>query len=308
MSDKSGIEWTEATWNPIVGCKAVSPGCDHCYAARECSGRLAHLPLYAGLATNGVFTGEVRMVPERLDQPLRWKRPRKIFVNSMSDLFHADVPDQFIKQVFDVMGEARQHSFQVLTKRPQRMAKLLRSWQEKGFLFGDEGNEIGHWPASFYNGVSLPLANVWLGVSIESDSYAFRADHLRETPAAVRFLSLEPLLGALPSLDLAGIDWVIVGGESGPSARPMHPDWVREIRDRCIEAKVPFLFKQWGEWSEKMAEHPTLAQMNSVHWHPDGRGVGWAHHNEAIEMWRVGKKTAGRELDGRLWDQYPRAR
>jgi protein gp37 len=269
MGDKSGIEWTESTWNPVVGCTHISPGCDNCYAARETSGRLRHLPAYAGLAVNGQFTGEVRCLPERLDQPLKWRKPRLVFVNSMSDLFHKGIPDGFIQRVFDVMVEARQHTFQVLTKRPQRMRVLLSD--------------------------AVPAPNVWLGTSIESDKYTFRANWLRVTPAAIRFLSLEPLLGPLPSLDLTGIDWVIVGGESGPGARPMHPDWVRDIRDRCQAAHVAFFFKQWGEWSWTYGGYPPGAVSRVV---DDGDG-------HFYKMWRTGKKLAGRGLDGRTWDEYP---
>ncbi len=214
------IEWSDETWNPLVGCKAVSPGCDNCYAAREASGRLSGLPLYNGLAVNGKFAGEVRLVPERLDQPLKWQRPRRIFVNSMSDLFHPDVPDEFRVQVFDIMAKATQHTFQILTKRPQAMA----DWMERYY-------DCDHGGSGTSCRYCEPLPNGWLGCSIESDRYTFRANRLRATPAAVRFLSLEPLLGPLPSLDLTGIDWVIVGGESGPKARPMHPQWVRDIRD-----------------------------------------------------------------------------
>jgi protein gp37 len=222
MGDKTGIEWTEATWNPVVGCTHISPGCDHCYAAREASGRLRGIPVYAGLAVGGRFTGEVRCLPERLDQPLRWRKPRRIFVNSMSDLFHQDVPADFICQVWEVMGQATQHTFQVLTKRPQRMAPMLAL------------NVPDPWP------------NVWAGTSIESDRYTFRASYLRDTPAAKRWLSIEPLIGPLPSLDLTGIDWVVVGGESGPGARPMDLDWARWIRDHCESAGVPFFMKQLG--------------------------------------------------------------
>ena len=257
MGDGTKIEWTDATWNPVVGCKAVSPGCDHCYAARYASRNLSDT--YRGLAENGVFNGTVRMLPERLDQPLRWKKPRRIFVNSMSDLFHPDVPDSFIEQVFDVMNRARQHTFQVLTKRPQAMAR----WADRWYPFG-------------------MAPNVWLGTSIESDSYTFRANYLRLVPESTRFLSLEPLLGPLPSLDLAGIDWVIVGGESGPGARPMRPRWVRDIRDRCIDAEVAFLFKQWGEYRTYLMTDGSLLTT------------------------RPGKKAAGRELDGRTWDEYPK--
>lgn len=242
MGDGSAIEWTDATWNPIVGCEAVSPGCDHCYAATLVSTRLRNVPVYAGLACDGKFSGEIRLVPERLDQPLRWRKPRRIFVNSMSDLFHRDVPAEFIERVFDVMAEADHHSYQVLTKRPQRMADL----------FFDGGYQLAHCE--------------WLGTSIENDRYTFRADHLRRIPCAVRFLSCEPLLGPLASLDLAGIDWVIVGGESGPGARPMHPEWVTEIRDRCVAAGVPFFFKQAGAVLAREWECEHRAGGNMAEW------------------------------------------
>lgn len=235
----SKIEWTERTWNPIVGCSVASPGCDNCYAASVASRGLSDA--HRGLAVRGEWTGEVRLFPERLNVPGTWKKPQRVFVCSMSDLFHPKVPDEFIVQVFTVMMMADRHDFQVLTKRPQRMASFIATHH------------------------FLPK-NVWLGTSIESDRYTWRADRLRETPAAVRFLSLEPLLGPLPSLDLTGIDWVIVGGESGPKCRPVDPGWVRDIRDQCIDAGVAFFFKQWG-----------------------GRAP----------------KVTGRELDGRTWSEYP---
>lgn len=262
MGQKTNIEWTDMVWNPVTGCTKVSPGCDNCYAIRT-SARLQHHDAYEGVVADGDWTGKVNLVYERLDQPLGWKKPRRIFVNSMSDLFHPDVPVDFIHDVWATMSAATQHTYQILTKRPQRMSLVVGSM--------DWG----------------PLPNVWLGTSIESDRYTFRADHLRTTPAAVRFLSLEPLLGPLPSLDLTGIDWVIVGGESGPRARPMHPDWVRDIRDRCQETGTAFLFKQWGEWL------------------PDERGE--LHHfgENLVGLRKTGKKAAGRELDGRLWDEYP---
>ena len=248
MGDKSGIEWTDATWNPTTGCDRVSPGCDNCYAL-DLAARLKAMGSAAYQQDGDPRTSgpgfKLTLHPDRIDQPLRWKRPRRIFVNSMSDLFHPDVPSYYIAAVFDVMAAAHQHSFQILTKRPRRMAELSH-----GATFGER------WP----------LPNVWLGTSIETDRYAFRTDYLIATQAATRFLSLEPLLGPLPSLDLTGIDWVIVGGESGFGARPMDPQWVREIRDRCVDAGVPFFFKQWG-----------------------GRTP----------------KAGGRELDGRTWDEYP---
>ncbi len=289
MGDKTGIEWTDATWNPIVGCKAVSDGCDNCYAARMSSGRLSNIPEYQGLARDGRFTGEVRVIKDRFDQPLRWKRPRKIFVNSMSDLFHPDVPDDARREIFDIMAKADWHVFQVLTKRPQIMQ---------------------HWVTEYYGG-SRPLTNVWLGASIENDSYTFRADHLRATPAAIRFLSLEPLLGPVTGLDLQGIDWVIVGGESGPNARPMHPNWVREIRDTCMTAKVPFLFKQWGEHAPE-AQVEVSASMSTGYlgycgeWSGPHARIWGGGGPRPVVMAKVGKRKAGRLLDGEIWDQYPK--
>ena len=297
----TAIEWTDETWNPVTGCDRVSPGCDNCYALTLAK-RLKAMgqPKYQRDGDPRTSGPGFRLTvhPEELDRPLRWRRPRRVFVNSMSDLFHRDVPDAFIAQVFSVMARAQQHTFQVLTKRPRRMVDLLGSVDAGGQALledlWDEGEARGLYEAPW------PLPNVWLGTSIESDRYTFRADALRATPAAVRFLSLEPLLGPLPSLDLTGIDWVIVGGESGPGARPMHPDWVRDIRDRCVDAGVAFFFKQWGNYRPlldyltdgggcpvPMVELPT----------PDGSRRG--------EMARVGKKAAGRELDGRTWDDMP---
>jgi len=228
------IEWTDKTWNPLTGCTKISPGCAHCYAERL-SARLELMgqPNYR----NGF---RLTLQPHMLEHPLRWRKPSMVFVNSMSDLFHADVPLGYIEQVFDIMRRASWHTFQVLTKRAERLAELAPSID---------------WPA-----------NVWMGVSIENDEHVFRADWLRTVPARIRFLSIEPLLSPLPSLDLTGIHWVIVGGESGPGARPMHADWVRDIRDRSIASSVPFHFKQWGG---------------------------------------TNKKRSGRMLDGRTWDEAP---
>jgi protein gp37 len=234
MSDHSQIEWTESTWNPVTGCTKISPGCKNCYAERMAK-RLQAMgqPNYRdGFA--------VRMHQHVLELPLAWKRPRTVFVNSMSDLFHEDVPLEFVERVFEVMGEASRHRFQVLTKRSDRLSKLASGLKWR--------------------------PNIWMGVSVESERYLYRVDHLRSIPAAVRFLSLEPLLGSVPDLDLSGIDWVIVGGESGPGARPMKPEWVVDIRNQCLNARVPFFFKQWGG---------------------------------------VNKKKAGRKLEGRTWDQIP---
>ncbi|MGK8487097.1 DUF5131 family protein [Nocardia asiatica] len=243
MSDKSGIEWTEATWNPVTGCDRVSAGCDHCYAmvlAKRLKAMGADKYQRDGdPRTSGPGFG-VTIHPQALDVPRRWRAPRVVFVNSMSDLFHAKVPVGFIRDVFDVMRETPQHTYQVLTKRSMRLKRLADRLE---------------WPD-----------NVWMGVSVENAGYLDRVDHLRDVPAAVRFLSCEPLLGPLDGLVLDGIGWVIAGGESGADHRPMDPEWVRVIRDTCRAADVPFFFKQWG-----------------------GRTP----------------KAMGRELDGQLWDEMP---
>ena len=221
MGDRTGIAWTDATWSPVTGCSKVSPGCAHCYAETLALARLAGRPGYPGLPwTLGNAERNVVLHPDRLDLPLRWRKPRRVFVNSMSDLFHERVPDEFISAVFDVMKRADWHTFQVLTKRPERM----REW-----IGG-----TGYWPAP----------NIWRGVSIENDRYVGRADALRETPAAVRFISAEPLLGPLPSLDLSGIDWLIIGGESGPGWRPMDSAWVRELVEQADAGGVSVFVKQ----------------------------------------------------------------
>lgn len=214
MAGLSKIEWTEATWNPVTGCDKISPGCKNCYAER-----LALRLQAAGTVqyTNGF---QLTLHPEVLERPIGWKKPKLIFVNSMSDLFHKDIPTEFIKRVFSVMQASYQHQFQILTKRAERILEL-----NDHLVWGD---------------------NVWMGVSVESNDYLKRIDYLKRTSAKIKFLSLEPLLGPLPRLDLAGIDWVIVGGESGPHSRPMKPQWVRQIRAQCVAAKVPFFFKQWG--------------------------------------------------------------
>jgi protein gp37 len=214
MGVRSNIEWTESTWNPLSGCTKVSPGCKYCYAERMA------LRLQAMGQPNYVNGFKLTMHEHMLELPLRWKRPRMIFVGSMSDLFHQDVPLEFIQRVFEVMHRASWHTFQVLTKRSKRLLEL--------------DHEI-NW-----------LANVWMGVSVENKDYTFRIDHLRQTGALVKFLSLEPLPGPLPDLDLHGINWVIVGGESGPGARPLAREWVVDIKDQCLAIQVPFFFKQWG--------------------------------------------------------------
>ena len=219
MAGRSAIEWTELTWNPVTGCTKISPGCKHCYAER-----MAHRLRHMGKTRyeNGF---ELRLHEDLVELPLRWKAPRTIFVNSMSDLFHEKVPLEFIQSVFRTMCEAQQHRFQVLTKRADRVAELASRLS---------------WPT-----------NIWMGVSVESQKYAPRIDLLRQVPASVRFLSLEPLLGPLNSLNLAGIEWVIVGGESGPEARPMKEAWVTDILQQCKAADVPFFFKQWGGTNKK---------------------------------------------------------
>ena len=228
MADNSAIEWTDATWNPVTGCSQTSPGCDNCYA----------LTLAKRLKAMGNPRYQVDGDPQRsgpgfglqlhydlLEVPRRWKRPRTIFVNSMSDLFHPDVPFDFIAKVFSVMNDTPQHRFQILTKRSRRLADTAAdlTWTD----------------------------NIWMGVSVENERYRFRIDHLRKVPSSIRFLSLEPLIEALPALDLTGIEWVIVGGESGHGARPIEAEWVRDIRDQCTSAKIPFFFKQWGGRTSK---------------------------------------------------------
>ena len=297
----SGIEWTDETWNPVTGCDKVSRGCDNCYALRQAK-RLKAMgsPRYqkdGDPRTSGPGFG-VTCHEDALTKPFRWKTPRRIFVNSMSDLFHPDVPDEFIGSVFSVMARAPQHTFMVLTKRPKRMRDLLTKWVEKG-SFRDQQKQ-------WVQPATMPLPNVWIGVSIESDQYCFRADLLRETPAAVRFLSLEPLLSALPSLDLAGIDWVIAGGESGPKARPMHPDWVRDIRDQCITADIPFFFKQWGEYCPvRVVAEPhrcvLLGHDGTVLPHTSDEDIP----ADRVMMVREGKSRAGSILDNVVWEERP---
>ena len=228
MATKTSIEWTDHTWNPVTGCTRASAGCDFCYAVTM-TRRLEAMGIekYRGLVNPGKnhFNGVVRIHPDELEAPLSWKKPRRVFVNSMSDLFHPGVPTEFILEVFDVMTRAGQHHFQILTKRPERSHEL---------------SPLIDWPE-----------NVWMGTSVEDMRVIERVDELRATSAAIKFLSLEPLIGPLPGLELHGIDWVIVGGESGPNARPIHVDWVRYIRDVCEESRVPFFFKQWGGRNKK---------------------------------------------------------
>lgn len=245
MANNSSIEWTEATWNPVVGCTIISPGCTNCYAMRMAR-RLEAMgqPKYAGTTRMSggrpKWNGTIRLDAKSLVLPATWKTGRMIFVNSMSDLFHEGVPLPFIRRVFETMAATPQHTYQILTKRGDRLEELSPELD---------------WPK-----------NVWMGVSVENADYVLRIDHLRRTGAAVKFLSLEPLLGPLEGLDLGGIDWVIAGGESGPGARPMDPEWVRSIRDQCRLSGVAFHFKQWGG---------------------------------------VNKKKTGRILDNQTWDEFP---
>lgn len=238
MADGSAIEWTDATWNPVTGCTKITRGCDNCYAARFAE-------RFRGVAGHPFENGfDLTLRPAKLDQPLRWKRSRTIFVNSMSDLFHKGVPRSFVDQVFDTMEASDWHVFQLLTKRSSRMRDYLRSrYAER-----------------------QPPEHIWCGVSVEEAQARGRIDHLRAAPAGVRFLSIEPLIGPIGEIDLTGIHWVIVGGESGPRARPMQIDWVREVREQCLDQGVAFFFKQWGG---------------------------------------IRPKSGGRELDGQEWNEMP---
>ena len=287
MSDNSAIEWTDATWNPVTGCTEVSPGCDNCYA-KTFSER------FRGVAGHHFEQGfDVVLRPERLDQPLSWRKPRRVFVNSMSDLFHNAITDGFITEVFARMWWAPQHTFQVLTKRHGRVRSLVPRIEER-LRQREEDLALLDCPTP----LTWPLPNVWLGVSVENQEWAdIRIPALQETPAAVRMLSCEPLLGPLDNLDLDGIGWVIVGGESGHGARPMHPDWARGIRDACAAASVPFFFKQWGNWvaPDQMTADAFMS------WDVENGTSAY----DRTQPWRLGKKRAGRELDGRTWDEYP---
>ena len=292
MADKSSIEWTDATWNPVTGCTWASPGCDNCYAARSAATRLKNHPSRQGLTGKlGRWNGQVRFNAEWLAQPLRWQRPRKIFVAAHGDLFHRSVPEQWIDQIFAVMALAPRHKFQILTKRPERMRAYLRDdlaaprihgviygWLlhgkpgPSGFRFSrrqrlDCALRADRWERLF----RWPLPNAWIGVSAEDQRTAnLRVQLLAETPAAVRWLSAEPLLGPVEIDDLLSeLDWVVAGGESGPGARPMDPAWARSLRNQCICAEVPFFFKQWGG---------------------------------------ITSKSGGCELDGRTWQQMPEDR
>jgi protein gp37 len=298
MSSK--IEWTNETWNPVIGCTKVSPGCANCYAERFAN-RLAGIEKtkeYGEVITNGKWNGKIIVQSHQFTRPLSWKKPRMIFVCSMSDLFHTSVPFEIIDDVFSIMQKTPQHTYQISTKRPEGMKAYFES---RNLVTGE---------------------NIWLGVSIEYQEYAdHRIPYLLQTPATVRFVSCEPLLGSV-SLDVlhyrdmvninsltgkfgvtyplkgnlySGLDWVIVGGESGPNARPMHPDWVRSIRDQCQGSGTPFFFKQWGDW---VPRKQTLAK-GFKGWHN-------LRYFQGIPYWKVGKKSAGRLLDGKEYNEYPK--
>lgn len=320
MADRTSIEWTDASWNPIRGCSLVSAGCANCYAMKQAhrfGGVGQPYDALTELGPQGTrWTGQVRLVPELLDQPLRWRKPRRIFVCSMSDLFHENVPDDFIDRVFAVMALAPQHTFQVLTKRPARMGRYF--CQDRmgvidravEFVADRRGDVAGRVVLENLEAGGWPLPNVWLGVSVEDQKTADeRIPLLLQIPAAVRWISAEPVLepidlsqfiplnryssyraarGAM--LNMPGLDWVVIGGESGPGARPMHPDWARSIRDQCVAAGVPFFFKQWGDLVARR-DHDPKRLMDRF----------------AVDRFfkRVGKKAAGRVLDDRTWDEFP---
>ena len=347
MSDKTGIEWTDATWNPVTGCAKVSQGCKHCYAEREWQRMTKLVPAYAGRE----FT-DVRTHADRLDQPLRWKRPRKVFVNSMSDLFHQDVPFEFIDRVFAVMALSKQHVFQVLTKRPDRMREYMHRLGRSAKILDDAARTLGYtFEFAGKYMVTWPLPNIWLGVSVEDQAAADeRIPLLLDTPAAVRWISAEPLIGSVDLTDIpnqlgvaegqrsinalggyawecdgpdyvdtcnigAQIDWVVVGGESGPKARPMHPDWARSLRDQCQAAGVPFIFKQWGEWAPGENCGGSMRKTEATaDWFAEKWSFGTMTPRESEELhiddepllYRCGKKRAGRLLDGVQHDGYPK--
>lgn len=324
MSGQTGIEWCDATWSVVSGCTKKSEGCRNCWACRLAATRLRNHPRYRGLATypdlRGVqpeWTGEVRTHPDLLDQPLHWRKSKRIFVCSQADLFHENVTKEFLWAVFRTMWYVKRHTFLVLTKRSARMAEYL--------------NKLGFQEIARNDGLPWPIPNVWLGVSVEDQKTADeRIPLLLQTPAAVRFVSYEPALGLVdlrhylgplrmtlsPGTGVEhGLDWIIAGGESGPNARPSHPDWFRKVRDDCQLVGTPFFFKQWGEWGPK--SH--LGYVKGANWGTiahDGQffetATPWNGHDDdgggEAMMERVGKKAAGRWLDGQTWDEFPEAR
>lgn len=349
MAEHSKIEWTDATWNPVTGCAIVSPGCTNCYAMRLAGTRLKHHPSRAGLTVDSkarggeaegragkkghpVWNGQVRLNEGWLDQPLRWKRPRRIFVCAHGDLFAEGVPDEWIDRVFAVMALAPQHIFQVLTKRASRMRKYMtehdaRQRARKDAVEVAGMNMVMEGIVPHAKATTWPLPNVWLGVSAERQQEADeRIPELLATPAAIRFVSAEPLLGPIEFQDIddgvdslrrrsgSRLDWIIVGGESGDGARPMHPAWARSIRDQCAAAGVPFFFKQWGNWisvydrdrdDPDWRRVPRPGDWSRKRWLNLAGGQGF--HGDALNMMRnVGKRTAGRLLDGVEHNAFPR--
>ena len=358
MGSKTAIEWTDATWNPLRGCSRVSEGCRNCYAERVAA-RFSGMGLpYEGLTTPaGTWNGEVSLITDHLTDPLHWKKPRMIFVNSMSDLFHENVREKWIDRIFAVMALCPQHTFQVLTKRPERMAHYFnapgsrRRIVEASEQFCTEPHTADFCDEHIRRSGGV-LPNVWLGVSVEDQPTADeRIPHLLRCPAAVRWLSVEPMLGPveikshLPkpmyhcsecgrelmhnfcrkcdtedntaTNQIIGIDWVVCGGESGPGARPMHPDWARSLRDQCVNAGVPFFFKRWGEWCPATKDYGVSGSLMPE----SGQKFTWIGYDGQVQnpsniglktpimaIARVGKKAAGRMLDGRTHDAYPEAR
>ncbi len=335
MADKTGIAWADATINPCAGCSPVSPACDHCYAARMAHRLAANIkipPYFAGLTDDaGKWTGKVNLHPHLMKQVLRWQKPRKIFVGSMTDLFHEAVPDEFLDQVFAYMALAPQHTFLLLTKRPARMKEYVLGLQndpEQAWRFEQQmqtaPNPLHRIALGFRRG--KPLPNVWLGVTAENQALAdARIPILLETPAAARFVSVEPMLGKMDLTTIANpeaydvevglldslrgmtcddapthpaLDWVIAGGETGPGARPMHPDWLRSLRDQCAAASVPFFFKQWGEYAPCPAGKCTEVD-------PACKSL---NEDFGSAVCRVGKHAAGRLLDGQEWNEFPEVR
>ena len=353
MGNKSKIEWTDATWNPTRGCSVVSEGCRNCYAMQVAARFSGEAMPYEGLAyrngSSAHWTGRVKLIEEHLEDPLRWKRPRLIFVNSMSDLFHESILDEWIDRIFAVMALTPRHMFQVLTKRPERMraylsARMVNVFDAIGVAYERQFlDQIRfHRPEESRHNPEWPLRNAWLGVSCEDQKTADeRIPLLLQTPAAVRWISAEPLLGPIAlsrwmgpfeiSRDDEGndlgsaqggsdLDWVVVGGESGPGARPMHPDWPRSLRDQCAAAGVSFFFKQWGAWSPVCALYPQSDAEHDEHEEAGCCGDIELQTNGIIPngyqpsdprtwlMDRVGKKAAGRVLDGREWNEYPQSK
>ena len=363
MGQSSKIEWTDVTWNPLRGCARVSEGCRNCYAERVAmrfSGEGQPYHQLVKMTSQGPkWTGVVRTLPEALAIPFGWAKPRMVFVNSMSDLFHESVPFEFIASVFAVMSCTTRHTYQVLTKRPARMLKFFEWVKEGAGVFDDDriSDQIRSphipWKAQHNKrhggydncGPGFPYENVWLGVSVEDQRAANeRIPLLLKCPAAVRWISVEPLLGpidltkieieerlspTLPGLINAlstddedryyqsphALDWVVAGGESGPGARPMHPDWARDLRDQCAQYGTKFFFKQWGEWTsgENTTERRT-GIVKTADWFDDQWMFGdtdlardGGHIDDEPDLYRVGKKYSGRHLDGRTHDEYPKA-